>query len=300
MSINNSTISEEFRCTGAAQTFQVKFSGVYLFEVYGAQGGGSQSSGNTAAGIGGKGGYASGKVHLEEGTFLYVYVGCVGSSSNSGIVSGGFNGGGYNCGRSTSEPGNGGGGASDVRLVGGAWDNPDGLLSRIIVAGGGGGGGEDTGETGGYGGGITGGLEKYNNVGSGGVFGKGAHSQYNGGGGGGGWIGGNAYSGSQTIPTSCVCCSYGGNGGSGYVYTSTSERYQGYSVPSKYQMSKAILTPNVNEGNGRVKISINLTDIAGSGNCRCTNCNRASFITSFALISLTGIFILQLNIKTND
>jgi hypothetical protein len=294
-----STITEQFNCTGAAQTFQVKFSGVYFIEVFGAQGGGIQSSGVRDAGVGGKGGYASGKINLEEGTILYVYAGCVGSSSNSGIVSGGFNGGGYNCGRGSGEPGNGGGGASDVRLIGGAWDNPNGLLSRIIVAGGGGGGGEDASETGGYGGGITGGLVSYNSNPTGGVFGKGAHSQYNGGGGGGGWIGGHAYSGSQTIPTSCVCCSYGGNGGSGYVYTNKSELYQGYLVPSKYQMSDAILTPNISEGNGRVIISINLTDIIDFKNCICTNYNRASFITSFALISLTGIFILKLN-TAND
>ncbi len=49
-----------------------------------------------------------------------------------------------------------GGGATDIRLVGGAWDNEQGLLSRIIVAGGGGGSYHPY--TGGAGGGLEGGT----------------------------------------------------------------------------------------------------------------------------------------------
>jgi hypothetical protein len=189
--------TEIFNCTGSSQTYLLKYSGTYFIEVYGAQGGGRQISGDYDSGIGGLGGYAAGKVFLEKGTSLYVYVGCVGSSSNNTVAKGGFNGGGYGCSAHTSgEAGNGGGGASDVRLIGGAWDNSNGLLSRFIVAGGGGGGGEDRGDTGGFGGGTTGGLNRYSYTGSGGEFGKGAHTNYEGGGGGGGWIGGNTYGGS--------------------------------------------------------------------------------------------------------
>ncbi|EQF20085.1 glycine rich family protein, partial [Clostridioides difficile CD149] len=45
---------------------------------------------------------------------------------------------------------------TDIRLVGGAWDNEQGLLSRIIVAGGGGGSYHPY--TGGAGGGLAGGT----------------------------------------------------------------------------------------------------------------------------------------------
>jgi hypothetical protein len=222
---------------------------------------------------------------------LYVYVGCVGGSSDSGPAKGGYNGGGYACSCGSSDPANGGGGASDVRLTGGEWDNSNGLLSRFIVAGGGGGGGED-GDLGGYGGGVSGGLNPYNQAGTGGVFGKGAHTNYDGGGGGGGWIGGFTRGGSQTIPTSCDCTdTNGGTGGSGYVYTNTSEVYNGYLVPTKYQMFDTVLTGNVNNGNGVVKITSESIIIVDE-KCKCTNCNRASLIASFILISLTGVLIL--------
>ena len=61
----------------------------------------------------------------------------MGKSIGSGLAKGGFNGGGDAYGSSTSEPGNGGGGASDVRI------GSNSLYARVIVAGGGGGAGED-------------------------------------------------------------------------------------------------------------------------------------------------------------
>jgi hypothetical protein len=283
--------TQVFNCTGSSQIFQVKSSGLYFIEAYGAQGGGVNSSGDSYSGIGGKGGYAAGRVNLEEGTTLYVYVGCVGGSANKSVAKGGFNGGGYACSCSVGEPGNGGGGASDVRLIGGSWDNSNGLLSRFIVAGGGGGGGEDPDDLGGYGGGITGG-QGYS-AGAGGEFGKGAHTSCEGGGGGGGWIGGNAHCGSQTIPTSCsTSWADGGCGGSGYIYTNTSQVYNGYLVPTKYQMSDDVLAPNVNNGNGSVIITTLNLKISNE-KCKCTNYNRASFVALFILISLTSIFILK-------
>ncbi|WP_245397439.1 glycine-rich protein, partial [Clostridioides difficile] len=45
--------------------------------------------------------------------------------------------------------------ATDIRLVGGSWDNPQGLFSRILVAGGGG-GSADSSYEGGNGGGLIG------------------------------------------------------------------------------------------------------------------------------------------------
>ena len=54
------------------------------------------------------------------------------SSTGNVKVEGGFNGGGFASHESTGEPGNGGGGATDVRIA------QDSLYARIIVAGGGG------------------------------------------------------------------------------------------------------------------------------------------------------------------
>ena len=242
-----------FNFTGSEQIFEVKRSGNYLIECYGAQGAGRQSFFNSESGIGGKGGFAAGIINLLKGVKLFVYVGSVGESSNTSLALGGYNGGGAAFGTDYSNTANGGGGASDVRLIGGEWDRHEGLLSRIIVAGGGGGGGEESGETGGYGGGEIGGMGGF--VGTGGVFGKGAHTACDGGGGGGGWIGGNTNKGSQIIPTSNDWTdSDGGSGGTGYIFTNDSEIYEGYLVDKKYQMHKIALHGDVNEGNGTVII----------------------------------------------
>jgi hypothetical protein len=291
-SIFFNTSTQIFNYTGSSQVYHVSSSDYCFIEVYGAQGGGGQMSGNSQSGLGGRGGYAAGYIYLEKGTTLYVYVGSVGGYSISGPAKGGYNGGGYACSTNSGDPAHGGGGASDVRLIGGAWDNPSGLLSRFIVAGGGGGGGEDC-DLGGYGGGVSGGPNPHNQVGTGGEFGKGAHTTYEGGGGGGGWIGGSVGGGSQTIPTSCSGSeNNGGTGGSGYVYTNTSEVYNGYLVPTKYQMFNAVLHPGVNEGNGYVKIT-KLSINTLNERCKCSSCDQASLIALFNLISLTDIFILK-------
>ena len=67
-----------------------------------------------------------------------------GKQTISGASSWAFNGGGYTMSPATyvqsGEPGNGGGGGTDISLFGGDWDSINHLYSRIIVAGGGGGG----------------------------------------------------------------------------------------------------------------------------------------------------------------
>ena len=212
-------------------------------EVWGAEGGGQRSSGNTYAGFGGKGGYSVGTMPVLGGETLYVYVGGIGGYSSSGLAYGGFNGGGTTYASSNSEPAGGGGGGTDIRL------NGNTLYHRIIVAGGGGGGGEDSSDQGGYGGGTSGGggnSSSYpgtqNSCSGGAVFGSGASSPRDGGAGGGGWYGGGCNGGSQTIPSSNSTddCS-GGSGGSGYVWTSASAQYapSGYSVPAFYYLSDA-------------------------------------------------------------
>ena len=92
----------------------------------------------------GKGGYSTGILNTPNPLDLYVYVGGIGQSSITGEAQGGFNGGGNGYASGDSEPGNGGGGATDIRI------EIDSLYARLIVAGGGGGGGGYFG-----GGGIT-------------------------------------------------------------------------------------------------------------------------------------------------
>ncbi len=194
----------------------VQTSGNYRLEVWGAEGGGVRLSGNTASGNGGNGGYSSGEVYLSSGTILYVYTGGYGLSSTIGAAFGGFNGGGAAYSSDINEPGNGGGGATDIRIGGTS------LYQRVIVAGGGGGGGEDGGDSFGYGGGTSGyGYSGYDATqiapGIGGSFGLGGTTDKgDGGAGGGGWYGGGTNSSSNTGDDT-----QGGGGGSGWVYNST-------------------------------------------------------------------------------
>jgi hypothetical protein len=118
--------------TGEAQAFTAPQDGAYRLEAWGAQGHN-----------GGSGGYAAGEVNLKAGTTLHVFVG--GNRHT-------FNGGG-NQDASYGARMSKGGGATDFRLTGGAWNNAISLNSRILVAGGGGGQG---GANSGYGGGLTG------------------------------------------------------------------------------------------------------------------------------------------------
>ena len=108
----------DYSYTGSYKKFVAPADGLYKVELWGASGGGT---------LGGKGAYTSGEVELNQGDTFYVYVG-QGSSGNSST----FNGGG-SCGSNCSA----GGGASDIRLVNGAWNSSKGLASRIMVAAGG-------------------------------------------------------------------------------------------------------------------------------------------------------------------
>ena len=212
------SIITNFAYTGAVQNYTTVCRGTHTLTVWGAQGG------NT----GGKGGYSTGVVNLNENMNLYIYVGGQGSRGSTG----GFNGGG-----TTGSKGGTGGGASDIRI------GTDSLYARVIVAGGGGGKGQDNCAAGGVGGGTTGGGSSSQGscgtqAGGGtqtaggakgiysgtygantGAFGKGGNASsgssgyYIGGGGGGGWYGGGA--------GTTAGWSNGGGGGSGYVYTSS-------------------------------------------------------------------------------
>jgi hypothetical protein len=223
----------------------VPTSGVYLLEVWGAQGGGS----------GGYGGYAKGEIELNKGEILYIFVG-----ERGGQPTGGWNGGG-NGGRLFGY-GYGGGGATDIRRHGAS------LYDRIIVAGGGGGQGTNgtQGAAGGGGGGWYGG-------------GAGRNGQYGDAGGGGTQTSGGTHYGASDSPPvfgvggSGVISSFfsntgtsgivtvGGYGGGLEGGTGVSSGYGGggggggsaYISP---EFSGAETTAGINPGHGKAAISL--------------------------------------------
>ncbi|WP_131043685.1 glycine rich domain-containing protein, partial [Clostridioides difficile] len=241
-----------FDAVSSAQEIILK-PGKYKFECWGARGGAT----GTPLSDGfyyGKGGYCSGELTLRKKTALYVYVGFDGKKGSQ------FNGAGY-CGSAT------GGGATDIRLVDGNWDNPQGLLSRIIVAGGG--GGTRDRYTAGSGGGLKGGIGrdfngspshggtqfeggkgKYDDGSLDGSFGKGCAypNPSAGSGSGGGWFGGAGGDGG----------SFGSGGGSGYVLTKDSYKPPGYTPTSEYYFDNVVMTTggNTTKADGYAKITL--------------------------------------------
>ena len=130
----------------SSQEFIAPQKGRYKVELWGA-GGGSHCADNTPniSKRGGKGAYTAGEIELDEGDKLYIYVGSKGADGVPNVISqGGYNGGGNgahdnNAEGLNGETAGGGGGATDVRLIPGEWNNQESLKSRIMVAGGGGG-----------------------------------------------------------------------------------------------------------------------------------------------------------------
>lgn len=241
-----------FNYTGNEQYIDLA-PGAYKLECWGASGG---DAGNWSSLGGyahpGNGGYTSGTIYISEIKRLYIQVGSKGSN-------GGYNGGGYG---STAPKG---GGASDVRLRSGAWNNLDGLKSRIIVAGGG--GSDEWGySNGGHGGNLIGGTGTAGRTGNGqrtcyggsqtaggsgyinGGFGYGGYSTAStdlGGCGGGGWYGGgtNLYSG-------------GGGGGSSYAagYAECDSTYH-ISHQEEIVLYNVVFQSGINTGDGQIKIT---------------------------------------------
>lgn len=136
--------------------------GIYEIQCWGADGGGGTDT-STGKYKGGKGAYVKAEFEVTQDMSLYVYVGGVGTAySETNKENGGFNGGGH------AYNSFGGGGASDVRVYKGEWDDTVSLLSRIIVAAGGGGSskGRTVGSSTSYGAGGNGGAFDYGNNGS--------------------------------------------------------------------------------------------------------------------------------------
>lgn len=248
-SINDTTT---FNYTGNEQYIDLA-PGAYKLECWGASGGDADNW-SSLGGYAhpGNGGYTSGTIYISEIKRLYIQVGSKGSN-------GGYNGGGYG---STAPKG---GGASDIRLLSGAWNNLDGLKSRIIVAGGG--GSDEWGySNGGHGGNLIGGTGTAGRTGNGqrtcyggsqtaggsgyinGGFGYGGYSTVStdlGGCGGGGWYGGgtNLYSG-------------GGGGGSSYAagYAECDNTYH-ISHQEEIVLYNVVFQSGINTGDGQIKIT---------------------------------------------
>ena len=126
----------KFSYTGQAQEYIAPVSGKYQIELWGAEGN-YYASGNSYQNTG-KGAYVSGEIYLNKGTKLYVYVGQHSHDSNS-YNSSMFNGGSIPASVYQGHYSGSGGGATDIRLKEGNWDDFEGLKSRIMVAAGGGG-----------------------------------------------------------------------------------------------------------------------------------------------------------------
>lgn len=255
--------------------------GSYKLECWGAQGGSYSSY------YGGYGGYSVGILTLASNVNAYLYAGGQPATVNTSrtIVPGGFNGGGNGYNRyysSTYTYGQGGGGASDIRL------EQDSLYARLIVAGGGGGSASINAATTKYGAGVSGGSPQsgygatQTSAGTNGSFGNGAsvttsgsNYKYSSGGGGGGWYGGGANS--EYSDSSSSYRNYNG-GGSGYVYTSsTASNYpSGCLLDSAYYLTDASTiagnstfispdgtTETGHSGNGYIRITVlNIDTIA--------------------------------------
>jgi hypothetical protein len=143
---------------GTEDFYEVDFqAGEYMIEVWGAAGGAATLG---RINKGGNGGYASGFINVKNRRKFYFYVGTAGKNANGGTPgSAGYNGGaiGGNDPHNNDCASGGSGGATDMRILSGAWNDETSLQSRIIVAGGGGSGGcYLKGGEGGHGGGLSG------------------------------------------------------------------------------------------------------------------------------------------------
>ena len=137
-------------------TYTAPYTGLYKIEAWGAQGG--QPTYN----IGSYGGYTSGNIYLNENEILYLYIGqkgadsCIPYTSCNGTAFNGGASGGYFTYVDYNERNAGGGGATDIRLISGNWDDADSLASRIMVAGAGSGSESKNKTVKGYAGGLIG------------------------------------------------------------------------------------------------------------------------------------------------
>ena len=129
------------------QTFIVPQTGKYVIQLWGASGGDYNFENQ-----GGNGAYTAGIINLNKDDILYFNIGGTGVNKTGGY-NGGADGGSRTDGTYTA-----GGGATDVRLVSGSWNDFDSLMSRVMVAAGGAGSGNYSGNISGGAGGALNGL----------------------------------------------------------------------------------------------------------------------------------------------
>lgn len=263
----------KFPCVGWTEQIMLGV-GEYVFKCWGGWGGPTYNYTSAA-----HGGYAEGKFKSDEPHETFINVG--GSGIRYGFTYDdsitcnptlSYNGGGI-AGDLSSWRSTFGGGASDIRI------DTDSLYARIIVAGGAGGhgAGEDSGNRfGGAGGGLEGAWSSNSNYGNvpgpgtqtgtptnervGGAFGLGgngcAENGGFGGAGGGGW-----YGGSGCIPDTGSNDDRGGCGGSGYVFTPTSNRPIGYLLNDELVLTDTVLTQGGNNlAFGITKVEIDVIE----------------------------------------
>ena len=137
-------IEEEFLYSGRTCGYTAQASGDYTLEVWGARGAATSDGSNTA----GNGGYASGTVHLEEGSILYI---CVGGMN-------GYNGGGRGGRSAFGDIGGSGGGATHIALADGLLKDLSDHRDSVLIVAGGGGGSAGANASSGAGGGTFGGT----------------------------------------------------------------------------------------------------------------------------------------------
>ena len=142
---------DKYKNTGNVQTFTAPITTSYKCECWGASGGYMLYNGAGAA-------YVLGLINITSNTTFYIFVGQAVNNAKPG----GWNGGGT--GSAANQEGTGGGGATDIRLSSGNWNDFNSLKSRIMVAAGGGGsglnGGPNNKDNGGEGGTLNG-IEGY-------------------------------------------------------------------------------------------------------------------------------------------
>ena len=157
----NKSVLFKYPCSDSSSCSSIEielYRGIYLFEVFGAAGGGAEFLNKNRRG--GYGGYSKGFYRISSSKRLFLFIGGQGQTAADSQALGGWNGGGKGAlGDKSNSYYGGGGGATDIRLSND--DVSETNDERIIVAGGGGGAGFDYGNsnydvTGGHGGGLNG------------------------------------------------------------------------------------------------------------------------------------------------
>ena len=169
--LDDTTELKNYTCEEEVKSFSAPYTGKYVLEVWGAQGGSVSTNTGTKGTVqaveGGKGGYSYEIVNLNAGDTVYVAVGCQGktieNSPDGTTKPGGYNGGGIALVDSTVNYSGSGGGATHFANsnLGELKNYSENQSDVLLVAGGGGGSYNSTDilyySYGGAGGGLTGG-----------------------------------------------------------------------------------------------------------------------------------------------